>query len=489
VSIFDLTALGLCIADLWWWARLDWELRKTGRPLIWRLLLAFFIIAVIIFPVIANRRGYYLPAFLPAAGFLWHILVLPWIVLTVWTIDLFRLRRFQTRSQRKARPAFDPLLITRSNESREDRSQEHSDLPALAMAGMTSDGALVAPSLLQARSLVRASPSASSVAPPAILRPSLVTIEAPKDLLVPQPHLLPSQRTMTRRQMLTTLAAVVPPVITAGLGGVAMEQVGKFRVRELTLPITGWPAELAGFTVAHVSDVHVGPFTTPQMLEDIVEKTNTIHHGGPADIVIFTGDLVNTTLSDLPAGIDMLRGFRSRLGTFVIEGNHDLVDNPTQFARGVERAGFPLLVDDELTFEAAPGVRLQLLGVRWRTSQEDLNEAVNYTADLRDSTAFPIVLVHHPHGWDPAVRRGLPLVLSGHTHGGQIMLTNSIGAGPLKFRYWTGVHRRQGSTLVVNNGVGNWFPLRVNAPAEILKLTLYPAAPTGVPDDDDVSNV
>ena len=77
---------------------------------------------------------------------------------------------------------------------------------------------------------------------------------------------------------------------------------------------------------------------------------------------------------------------------------------------------------------------------------------------------------------------GLPVValtagafrihLSAHTHGGQIMLTENIGGGPLKFRYWSGVHHRNGSTLAITNGVGNWFPLRVNAPAEILKVVL-----------------
>jgi hypothetical protein len=53
------------------------------------------------------------------------------------------------------------------------------------------------------------------------------------------------------------------------------------------------------------------------------------------------------------------------------------------------------------------------------------------------------------------------------------MLTDNIGAGPLRFRYWSGTHRRDGSTLVISNGVGNWFPLRVNAPAEILKIVLH----------------
>jgi predicted MPP superfamily phosphohydrolase len=87
--------------------------------------------------------------------------------------------------------------------------------------------------------------------------------------------------------------------------------------------------------------------------------------------------------------------------------------------------------------------------------------------------AFPILLAHHPHAFDPAAAAGIPLTLAGHTHGGQLMLTESIGFGPQMFRYWSGPYRNpNGSTLVVSNGVGNWFPLRVNAPAEIVHLTL-----------------
>jgi predicted MPP superfamily phosphohydrolase len=141
----------------------------------------------------------------------------------------------------------------------------------------------------------------------------------------------------------------------------------------------------------------------------------------------------------------------------------------------MERAAIPLLRDETLTLEPIAGIKVDFLGVRWRMTDPTLFESVAYVAKNRDRSHFPICIAHHPHAWDEAVRQGLPLVLSGHTHGGQIMLTDKIGAGPLKFRYWTGVHHRNGSTLVISNGVGNWFPLRVNAPAELLKITIVQA--------------
>src|SRR2546421_5506017 len=96
---------------------------------------------------------------------------------------------------------------------------------------------------------------------------------------------------------------------------------------------------------------------------------------------------------------------------------------------------------------------------------------------LRNRDQFQILLAHHPHAFDPAAAAGIPLTLSGHTHGGQLMLNERLGAGPVMFRYWSGLYRKpDGNALFVSNGVGNWFPLRLHAPAEIVHLTLRSAA-------------
>jgi predicted MPP superfamily phosphohydrolase len=285
------------------------------------------------------------------------------------------------------------------------------------------------------------------------------------------------QSNLDRRHFLTAAMALTPPLMTGGLTAAALAQLGHFRTRDLDLPVAGWPPELSGFTIALVADVHTGPFTTSKMLEEIVRRTNTIHNGGPADLVLLGGDLINTSLRDLPAGLDMATALRGRLGTVACLGNHDVMDDGRKFVIEVEKRGIPLLRDDGLTLRASPTTRIQILGVRWQTGDQALYQSVAATAARWDRSLFPICMAHHPHCWDEAVRRGLPLVLSGHTHGGQIMLTDRIGAGPLRFRYWTGVHRRANSTLVISNGVGNWFPLRYNAPAEILKISLRPAPP------------
>jgi len=272
---------------------------------------------------------------------------------------------------------------------------------------------------------------------------------------------------ISRRNFLVAGAMAIPPLATVSLSSVALSQIGQFRVRRFDLALPTLPPELSGLTLAVVADVHTGVFSTPKMLNDIADCANNLR----ADLILLDGDLINISHADLPSALDMVMRLDCPAGVYMVQGNHDVIEGPDQFDDACRARGVQLLVDQVQTIRAR-GVPLQLLGTRWRPSESQMVRSVNTVADARDPDLFPIVMAHHPHCWDQAVERGLPLVISGHTHGGQIMLTDKIGGGPLRFRYWTGLYQRQGSNLIVSNGVGNWFPLRVNAPAEILHITL-----------------
>lgn len=282
----------------------------------------------------------------------------------------------------------------------------------------------------------------------------------------------------SRRAFLGAAAALTPLIFNAGLTAMALSQLPRFRVRRLTLPMPNLPAGLSGLTIAHVSDLHVGEFTRGEILEEIVERTN----GLGADLICVTGDLINHAMRDLPTAIGLLRKLRAEHGVWVVEGNHDLIEDAAGFRQAMRESGLNFLWGESVVVTVR-GEQVQLLGLPWTNHRgEGQGEAmaadVRAVLELREAGAFPIVLGHHPDVFDEAARHGVPLTLAGHTHGGQINLTDTIGFGPAIYQYWSGVYRKDGSTAVVSNGVGNWFPLRVNAPAEIGLLTLLEEAET-----------
>jgi predicted MPP superfamily phosphohydrolase len=276
----------------------------------------------------------------------------------------------------------------------------------------------------------------------------------------------------SRRDFLRFTGALLPPVFTFGLTGIAMAQLNNVRVRRFVLPIVDLPKELDGMTIAQVSDMHVGRFTKGEVLQKTVWLVNEMR----ADLLLLTGDLINDALADLDTGLELTRQMEARFGVAIIEGNHDLIENPREFESRVRASGIPFLLDESMTVDVR-GVPVQLLGLRWtRVSGEGRDAAISAEVrkllEQRTTDAFPILLAHHPHAFDAAAEAQLPLTLSGHTHGGQLMLNEQLGFGPAMFRYWSGLYTRGQSKLIVSNGVGNWFPLRVNAPAEIVHLTL-----------------
>ncbi len=281
----------------------------------------------------------------------------------------------------------------------------------------------------------------------------------------------PSPQALTRRRFLAGAAVAVPPLVTIVGSARAIPQLNNFRVRRFTIPLASLPAELDGLTIAQVADVHVGDFTHGRTLDRIVDATNALK----PDLVLMTGDLINRRLSDLPAALDMVRRLDPKHGLFTCEGNHDLFEGRDLFGRGVRAAGVPLLVDstDSVMIN---GRTVQVLGMQWgprrRGGDEVIDESMDRLLPQRRPEAFPILIAHHPHAFDRAAVANIPLTLAGHTHGGQLHLSPGIGFGPLMYRYWSGLYRKGDSALVVSNGVGNWFPLRVNAPAEIVHVTL-----------------
>jgi uncharacterized protein len=267
--------------------------------------------------------------------------------------------------------------------------------------------------------------------------------------------------------MLTT---VTPALLTGAGVAYSRTQLRQFRIRPIGVTLPGLPPELDGLRIALVSDLHVGTFTSGQTVKRVVEETSRL----AADLVLLLGDLINNALADLSdAPLDAVVNMQSRHGAYLCVGNHDLIEDGPEFVRRV-KARAPLLVNESRVVPIR-GQLVQLLGLPWNRDEALITNSVRQLARQITPGVFPILLAHHPHAFDAAAAVGIPLTVSGHTHGGQLMLSDSVGFGPLLYRYWSGRYRkpaRYGASLVVSNGVGNWFPLRTGAPAEIIHLTL-----------------
>jgi predicted MPP superfamily phosphohydrolase len=282
-------------------------------------------------------------------------------------------------------------------------------------------------------------------------------------------HAASAGATASRRQFLDMLTTAAPVLLTGAGVAWSRMQVREFRIQPMGVALSGLPPALDGLRIALVADLHVGTFTSSRTVKRVVEETSRLD----ADLILLPGDLVNNALADLSDALDAVRNIQSRYGSYLCVGNHDLIEDGAEFVRRV-KARAPLLVNESRVV-AVRGQPVQLLGLPWSRDEALIASSVRRLASQITPGAFPILLAHHPHAFDAAADAGIPLTVSGHTHGGQLMLGEAVGFGPLLYRYWSGLYRKpahNGASLVVSNGVGNWFPLRIGAPAEIIHLTL-----------------
>lgn len=431
--IFYLILFGVPLLNSLWWVWADRRLRLLPRSRRWRALLALFMAFQLgIYALAIATRALNLAVEVPllplSVAYLWHLLVLP---VTAFVVAVVVVGSFLRRQAAKL-----PGGIFRNR-----RRQE------LRPAGSPSPAAPEAEAELE-------------------LRPTPVS-----------PRADTAEVRLSRRQFLAAAAVAAPPLLVGAGVARALPKLDEFRIRRIELPLAGLPRALDGVTLAHITDVHVGRYSDERLLREIVRQTNALR----TDLVVLTGDLIDHDLEELPAALDMVRRLDARHGVFMCEGNHDLFESREAFESRVKASGVPLLLNEaaDLTVNGHP---LQVLGLKWgagearrRRRDPALLSNLAETLSRRDPEAFSLLLAHHPHIFDAAAAAGLPLTLAGHTHGGQIMLNNKVGLAPVAFKYWSGVYRRDKSALVVSNGVGNWFPLRVNAPAEVIHMTLRSA--------------
>lgn len=244
---------------------------------------------------------------------------------------------------------------------------------------------------------------------------------------------------------------------------------GRHRVREERLCVRALPPALDGFRIAHISDLHAGPFLAGGDLSDVVDSVNALD----PDVCVITGDLITHHWSDALLVLEDLARLRARQGIFVVFGNHDYKDRlEGRIVEAFAERGLRVLRNQSVRIATAGGV-LALVGL------EDLEESRVVDLDGARRSLEPadleIVLCHNPAQARLIARPRCACILSGHTHGTQIDLPGLRRLGPKHpgARLFVGQTR-----LVVNRGLGVvGVPLRVGSPAEIVLVSLGPEVP------------
>jgi predicted MPP superfamily phosphohydrolase len=240
-------------------------------------------------------------------------------------------------------------------------------------------------------------------------------------------------------------------------------------VVEVRVPIEDLPAALEGFTIAQISDVHVGPTIKGDFVERVVQRVNSLE----PDVVAITGDLVDGPVQKLAPHTQPLEALRSRHGTYFVTGNHEYYSGADAWIAELRRLGARVLVNDHVVIEH-DGAALALAGVTDysahhfdRTHRSDPARALAGAP----GDAVKVLLAHQPRSAPEAARAGFDLQLSGHTHGGQFWPWMYF----VRFQqpFTAGLERLGRMWVYVSRGTGYWGPpMRFGSPSEITRITL-----------------
>jgi hypothetical protein len=292
---------------------------------------------------------------------------------------------------------------------------------------------------------------------------------------------------MSRAEFLTKTGLIISVIpFLSILSGIARGRYN-YRVKNIPLSFKNLPSAFSGIRILQISDWHIGSFMGQS---DKVQKAVDLINSQQADIILFTGDIVNNVAEEMEEFIPQLRQLNARYGVYSILGNHDYGeyvhwDSDEEHAQNMQRlfrfqdeAGFKLLRNESFTIEKE-GEKIGIAGVEnWGLppfpQYGDLSKSNNMIEDV----PFKILMSHDPTHWDAEVqgKSDFDLTLSGHTHGMQFGINiPGIKWSPVKWKYprWNGLYKEGEQYLYVNVGIGYIaFPGRVGFYPEITVFEL-----------------
>jgi len=234
--------------------------------------------------------------------------------------------------------------------------------------------------------------------------------------------------------------------------------------------INGWPVALNNYKIIHISDLHLGSFNDVDKFNEAVDMINSEN----ADLVVFTGDLVNNYYDEAIPYIDALKRIKSKDGKLSILGNHDYCDyvrlkrdseewkaNFKKLLELEKEVGFDLLLNESRVISNGQN-KFNIVGVEnWGSGNFNKDGDLDTAMNIVDDSLPTFLLSHDPSHWSEVVLKSdykIDLQLSGHTHGMQFGIEiPGFKWSPVKLRYkeWAGLYKKAGKQIYVNRGLGH----------------------------------
>jgi uncharacterized protein len=269
---------------------------------------------------------------------------------------------------------------------------------------------------------------------------------------------------LTRRDALRAIVATSAGLVAGPLAYGAFYERHRLARVEQDIPVSGLPPALDGLRIGLITDIH---HSTTVAADDVARAVELLRVA-QVDLIVLGGDYVTFGNRAYVAPVAELLAplaFAPH-GSFAVLGNHD---DDRDMPNALVKYGFTVLKDQRTTISIR-NEAVDIAGIRFWTRR-----VPHITPVLKGTGPTTILLAHDPRRLTQAAELGVPLVLSGHTHGGQVLLPGIGAVAAREFPVLAGLARADNTSLFVSRGVGTvYMPVRINCPPDVSVLTLRP---------------
>lgn len=290
----------------------------------------------------------------------------------------------------------------------------------------------------------------------------------------------------SRRKFITASTTLVSGYAFVG-AGVGTIQKDKYIIEEKNIKIPGLPAEQKGTTAVLISDIHSGPYMDFDQMKEYVDVINDLK----PDMIFIPGDLTNSQRNEAAPFAKAFRDLKAKHGVYATLGNHDYFSDVNYITDVVKsETGIRMLRNEALLLDIN-GKPFSIMGtedtrdsggksnpvvVKYITQTVNLANEQFKQKNIDVSTVPKILLTHKPYLFDDVSDLNFDLMLSGHTHGGQVVFFKfgdlNLSFASAAHKYVSGLYENNGKYLYVSRGIGTvGLPIRFNCPPEITKFT------------------